>query len=237
MQCHGLFLYAEVEQIMFQIFIILGVVNMKKFLSGVCFTLVIIAAVMVAKTIIPAHAQDDIRATATDETTETTTDTMTAETTEDETETTATTTSSKKSGGKRSSTTTTAPSNDEVEPTYFDEPDEGASSQAPSTDEVEAEAQEAYTAPVGEISWVWLQEANGMAYMQNHPFTDGSGRHLTFEEATAQCGGVSQAEFWQISEGILIETHTCVVFSQKRKGEFISLHKVYDPDTGIVTNF
>lgn len=205
---------------------------MKKFLSGVCFTLIIIAAVMVAKTVIPAHADESAHADA--EATET------IETENETTETTETTApSSKKSGGKRSSTTTTAPSYDEVEPTYFDEPDEGASeSQAPSTDEVVAEAQEDdYAAPVGEMSWVWLQEADGMAYLQNRPFTDGSGRHLTYAEATELCGGVSQAEFWQLSEDLLIETHTYVVFSQRAKGKFVSLRQVYDPDTGVVTNF
>lgn len=218
--------------------------NNKGFFKGLVTGLLILILIIGAKKVIPASATEKPAGsvTATDVATETETTTETTETT---------TAAPQSNGGKRS--TTTAPSNDEVEaddgeyPTWdwdvsFDDTpsdsEDNSSDSVPSEPEVEAEAVDIpYVAPLGEMSWVWLQEVNGMAYMQNRPFTDGSGRHLTFEEATEICGGISQAEFWQLSEDLLIETHTNVVFSQPQKGKFISLRKVYDPDTGNVTAF
>lgn len=205
--------------------------------------LILILIIGVKKLVIPASAEtpaDSVTAT----------DVASTETT---TETTETTTAALQSNGGERKSTTTAPSYDEVDaedgeyPTWdwdvsFDDTpsdsEDNSSDSVPSEPEVEAKAVDIpYVAPLGEMSWVWLQEADGMAYLQNRPFTDGSGRHLTFSEATEVCGGISQAEFWQIQENLLIETHTNVVFNQPQKGKFISLRQVYDPDTGDVSNF
>lgn len=216
--------------------------NNKGFFKGLVTGLLILILIIGAKKIIPASATEkpafavsatDVASTETTETTETTT------------------AAPQSNGGKRS--TTTAPSNDEVEaddgeyPTWdwdvsFDDTpsdsEDNSSDSVPSEPEVEAEAVDIpYVAPLGEMSWVWLQEADGMAFLQNRPFTDNTGRHLTYAEATELCGGISQAEFWQIQENLLIETHTNVVFNQPQKGKFISLRQVYDPDTGDVSNF
>lgn len=219
--------------------------NNKGFFKGLVTGLLILIVIVGAKKfVIPASATEKPAdsVTATDVATETETTTETTE---------ATTAVPQSNGGERKSTTT-APSYDEVEaddgeyPTWdwdvsFDDTpsdsEDNSSDSAPSEPEVVAAAVDPYVAPLGEISWVWLEEVKGMAYLQGQPFTDGTGRHLTYAEATDVCGGISQAEFWQISEELLIETHTNVVFSQPQKGKFISLHKVYDPDTGNVTAF